>query len=548
MKKRFTWMLIWAAVTVISAGMVSCKPNDPEQEKHDSSKPVYTVMLYTIGGGDLDFDTENDIVNGLTGLAANDAGIRFFVQMKYSDEATYWTKMEKRIEESQGKFSRKDYELYGGKFSTVYRYEALPSMLTKDSANLLPLDIYEYGSQGDAAAFYEPDSIASFIRYCKAQNPEAEKYILILSNHGGGFSPITDYVKANANANAKARIKSGIGYDPQVNGVCINMQELKEGIRKAGLGKKLELLLFDCCLMNDIEILSEVTDVADYALASGHTTTGCSYYELFEQLYAVIDGERQAVDAYRNCAKSFADINYKRYQAGGNISNRYVDWVLTDMNQVSGGVLPALKQFVDAACTAYSKEMGSKSEQYAKYKQASGTAWHYVDNSPLYDLCGYTKALAEVMQDETVTTAHNNLQKAVEAATLERAYADYTVINTALSYSINIGALGYLRYEFTLEEGSHGFGCYDENGSYGYFNAATGEIRLGFDIEDDNPKYAWANSYGHMTFEQQTGWTKWLKLNPAMPFANPPHDDIWDTNGVGDDPDEDEEDDFDLLD
>ena len=42
--------------------------------------------------------------------------------------------------------------------------------------------------------------------------------------------------------------------------------------------------------------------------------------------------------------------------------------------------------------------------------------------------------------------------------------------------------------------------------------------------------YQWQYSYGISVFDAKTGWTRWLKLNPVMPYGNPPIDDEGDTN------------------
>ena len=51
----------------------------------------------------------------------------------------------------------------------------------------------------------------------------------------------------------------------------------------------------------------------------------------------------------------------------------------------------------------------------------------------------------------------------------------------------------------------------------------------------NNPAYNWTYSYAKSVFEQKTGWTRWVKLNPVMPFNNPPFGDDGDTNGMQED-------------
>ena len=43
-------------------------------------------------------------------------------------------------------------------------------------------------------------------------------------------------------------------------------------------------------------------------------------------------------------------------------------------------------------------------------------------------------------------------------------------------------------------------------------------------VREPTPALAWANSYNLLAFDQLTGWSRWLKQNPAIPFNNPPYD------------------------
>ena len=43
-------------------------------------------------------------------------------------------------------------------------------------------------------------------------------------------------------------------------------------------------------------------------------------------------------------------------------------------------------------------------------------------------------------------------------------------------------------------------------------------------------EHNWDYSYAKSVFDQKTGWTKWLKANPAMPYNNPPRGDDDDYN------------------
>ena len=83
--KIFSAILIACA---IAFGFTSCRQNDPDNpdtKNHDTTKPQYSIMFYTVAGGDLDLAIESNLMDAMDALQANDVSVRFFVQMKYSN-------------------------------------------------------------------------------------------------------------------------------------------------------------------------------------------------------------------------------------------------------------------------------------------------------------------------------------------------------------------------------------------------------------------------------------------------------------------------------
>lgn len=518
-----------ALLVLLSVGwsFLSCQPNDPDEpymRNHDMQKPQYTIMFYTIGGGDLDLAIEDNLMEAMRMMYTSDVSVRFFVQMKYSNEQTYW----KKQMEKNPKLNKNEYRPRGGDFSTVYRYELLPSLLTKNGKDMQKLPASaKYGNQGDKAAFYNPDSIASFINYCKAQNPTADKYIFILSDHGGGYSPLNDFDKSVSSTPSPIGPRRAVCFDPQLEGNSITMLELKEGILKSNV-QKFDLMFFDCCLLNIVDVICEMPGVADYTLASGHSTSGCDYGNLLKQLYLSLGGYQSKLDAFKRYTQNCADVHKERYKNGStDVRDYYIDWALTQTDQLSA-MMSAMKTFTDAVCTYYDKETLSAAELLAKYQKAANYPWHYCDIYPYYDLAGYAYVLADVMNDPQITEAYNNLVKTIGNAIIYHSYANNAENN--LSYSINVGAKGYLRYDFKKDHTT--FACFDKDGNVGFYNPNTGEIVADPSNENASPKYAWKNSFDQTAFEKATGWTRWMEKNPSMPHNNPPDDDIYDTNGL----------------
>lgn len=101
------------------------------------------------------------------------------------------------------------------------------------------------------------DTLSGFLRFCYENYP-AEKYALIMWDHGGG----------------------------SINGICedalysdsLSMQEVVKGLRESPFGKeKLDWIGFDACLMASVEIAKLISPYADYMIASEESVPGSGW-------------------------------------------------------------------------------------------------------------------------------------------------------------------------------------------------------------------------------------------------------------------------------
>ena len=205
----------------------------------------YTVMFYSCGGYNLDASTEVNWIETLNGLEINDPNVRYMVQFKYSDQ--------KNLDKyNPGR-------TWGGKAAKCYRFE-----LTRDRYNMqenhFDFSGYEHGTQGANCQIYQPDSLANFIKYCQKVAP-AKNYILLISDHGGAYSVSADFDKS---------LMRGAMQDDTQNDLIMSNKEMRTAIEKAGV--HLKALVFDCCIMNNMESITEFLDLTDYYYGSGHST------------------------------------------------------------------------------------------------------------------------------------------------------------------------------------------------------------------------------------------------------------------------------------
>ncbi|MBP3891638.1 MAG: hypothetical protein J6D29_05645 [Solobacterium sp.] len=105
----------------------------------------------------------------------------------------------------------------------------------------------------------EKDSLEDFLKWAKEAYP-ADRYMLVLWDHGGGFS-------------------LGFGVDDlnkKQNGSTMLMHDLVDAIKNSGM--KFDLIGFDACLMQTIENAVALEPYADYYLASEEVEGGLGWY------------------------------------------------------------------------------------------------------------------------------------------------------------------------------------------------------------------------------------------------------------------------------
>jgi hypothetical protein len=96
-----------------------------------------------------------------------------------------------------------------------------------------------------------PEDLADFISWSK-QNYPADRYLLVLWNHGGGFIGL-------------------LQDETSTGGQLMSLQDLRKGLE---LGGKVDVIDFDMCLMAQYETLNAVRGLTDYVVASEENEPG----------------------------------------------------------------------------------------------------------------------------------------------------------------------------------------------------------------------------------------------------------------------------------
>lgn len=544
MKNLFQWMC--AAILFCGLCFVSCEKNEPTPITPEVDPPTpeeptpvepeptpveYTVMFYATGGENLDWQTEQDWLKACRGLATTPQ-VRFFIQYKYSTQEGLDDQNKRKFD---GKYN------FLGKAGHLYRMELKADMVEEDRDQFKSFfdATQEYGTQHETSQMFQPDSIASYIKYCQKVAP-AKHYIFMVSDHGAGFVTWDDF------------FKDGWGnQNPVVKGVCsdkfhkgnadISIFELHQGIERSGV--HMQLVNFDDCLLNCIETAAELTDVTDYMMASSHITTGGNYTTLVKELQKVADGANFA-DRMGSYMDAIIAEDYSPVSEGDDVTEKFpgqlkmANFTLTDMAKLQE-TLPVIKTFVEKV-EAEAKAGTLTAEMM---DVAAQNAYTTTPDGALIDLMSYADQLKD--QDANLVALHTQLTEAMNAAIVK--YSGSTALNAffakdtknylggyeydggfgKLSYSVNLGSKmgSTVGMRASKADKEDRIIVNDNLGKAWYYSFETKALTAYIDEdgkEVSDPLQNWNNSYYQCAFDKATGWSKWFNVNTGILTKNPP--------------------------
>jgi len=191
-----------------------------------SQKREWTVMVYMAADNNLAVAGLQDIDEMEQGGGSSDK-VAVVVQAEFNKEYLAQSDINTAAD-----FNRSNYN--------TFRYEVV-----KGNSRI--------GPDGPAAdvgnrVMTSPDDLADFISWTK-QNYPANRYLLVLWNHGGGFTGL-------------------LQDETSTGGDLMTLQGLKQALEKAG---KVDVIDFDMCLMAQYETLNAVRGLTDYVVASEET-------------------------------------------------------------------------------------------------------------------------------------------------------------------------------------------------------------------------------------------------------------------------------------
>lgn len=188
----------------------------------------------------------------------------------------------------------------------------------------------------------DPKVFAKFMDWATKTYP-ADHTAVIIWNHGSGiFRNGTTFKPKNSKKPIPGEITSN-GFSWDDHGGNMNLKDLNPAfaVATANIGKKIDILDFDACLMSHVEAAYQIKDQVDYLVASEKTEAGDGndYLGIMKALNAN-PGMTGA-----QFASTMVDSYAKSYLPGGNqYTGQKEEYTLaaTDTNELATGLVPAI--------------------------------------------------------------------------------------------------------------------------------------------------------------------------------------------------------------
>ncbi|MDD2714601.1 MAG: clostripain-related cysteine peptidase [Candidatus Wallbacteria bacterium] len=269
--------------------------------------------------------------------------------------------------------------------------------VTKDSdENTISSKILQSGGEINMG---DPKELVKFVSYCH-QNYPAEKYCLVLWNHGGGIN----------DRNSRRTPGRGICYDDTSNDFLTN-EELRIALTesKAVIGKSIDLVEMDACLMGMIEVAYQLKDCASYVTFSEDTepVDGIPYDKIAE----IVSGNPSVVDLSKGIVSEFKvyyEAHQSTYQNGG-----------VTKSAIDNSKIAELAYAVDGIAKALTAKIADHKDSIKQSRENSQTYGDTHSYTPSYtDLKHWLTNLKTASKDESLKRQIGTFEAAFDKAVL----------------------------------------------------------------------------------------------------------------------------------
>ena len=240
-----------------------------------------------------------------------------------------------------------------------YRLETSGPSLLKDAGRV---------SMGDAK------TLSSFLSFSLSAAP-AKRYIMILWDHGGG--PV-----------------NGLCNDENYRDESLSLAELKSGLTGGLQGKTLDIIGFDCCLMNCVDLCSDLCGIADYSVVSQEVVSGTGFdYDAWMKPIAA----NPALSSEK-IAMSIAETYVAENSRGRSATT-------ATMTVIDSGKMPAVMQAANAFSASLTSLMDSNLAGVVRLRTQLTSFGEFIDEdaSDLVDVSDMCDAFSALLPQESAS-------------------------------------------------------------------------------------------------------------------------------------------------
>jgi hypothetical protein len=244
----------------------------------------------------------------------------------------------------------------------------------------------------------DPQTLTDFASWVAVNYP-ANKYLLVIWNHGGGFRALS------------SNLTKDIAWDDTNGGDKITMPELESALSAIStqFGKKIDIVGMDACFMATTEVAYQIKDYADILVTSEESEPydGWPYDSILGQLVS---------NPLMSSGQFAADIvdEYIFSYPGYNTTQSAID--LSYMDDLAGQ-LSSLAETIKGDSTAPSNKYITAAYNSQYYSQSPYSAEK--DFIDLYDFCNQLLAYSNNLEVKNIRL---NIQQTLNYAVIKSGY------------------------------------------------------------------------------------------------------------------------------
>ncbi|MBQ9061017.1 MAG: hypothetical protein IJ128_07725 [Firmicutes bacterium] len=260
-------------------------------------------------------------------------------------------------------------------------------------------DLEKAESLPDDTCMSEPKNLQDFISWTKENYP-ADRYMLVLWDHGGGVP----YGYGHDDLNER-EVKDG-------DSPIMKTSEVVNAVMKAGV--KFDVIGFDACLMQDIEIETALEPYADYFLGSEETEGGNGWFYTAGFGALAEDPGLTSEEFGRRMIASYDPYNRATDDEKKPTPKMTLSFV--DLPRAA-----AAYEKLEALMKEAGEEIKQDTGAYASLAGAASSAYTFADSLQI-DLIDFVKILDKMDYDEKIGSHEQKLDlyRALQASVLYR--------------------------------------------------------------------------------------------------------------------------------